>query len=83
MELILDQCDETTRGEIILGQPPEYDVMTGGFLKFVKQLRKCVPILRARTYFSGQAYLSSPNTIFGQQQESKIYLPHIRAMIVF
>ena len=36
MELILSRCDETTtREEITLGQSPEYDVMTGGFLKLI------------------------------------------------
>ena len=40
MELILNKCDEATREEITLGQSPKYDVMTGGFLKFIKQLRK-------------------------------------------
>ena len=66
MELILSQCDETTGGEITLGQSPKYDVMTGGFFKFIKQLSKVCTHLRARTYFSGQAYLSSLNSIFSQ-----------------
>ena len=40
MELILSQYNETTRGEMTLGQSPEYNMMTGGLLKFIKQLRK-------------------------------------------
>ena len=40
MELILSRCDETIRNETTLGQPPENNVMTKEFLKFVKQLRK-------------------------------------------
>ena len=36
MKLILNRCDEATREEITLGQSPEYDVMAGGLLKFIK-----------------------------------------------
>ena len=36
MVLILSQCDETTRGELTLGQSPEYNVMIGELYKFIK-----------------------------------------------
>ena len=52
MALILSQCDETTRGEISLGQSPGYNVMTGGLLKFIKQLRKvCIPSRDKNMFF--------------------------------
>ena len=53
MALILSQCDETTRGEMTLGQSPEYDVMTGGLLKFIKQLRKVCTHFRDKNVFFG------------------------------
>ena len=40
MDLILNRYEEAIREVITLGQSPEYDVMAGGFLKFIKQLRK-------------------------------------------
>ena len=105
MALILSQCDETTRGEMTLGQSPGYNVMTGGPLKFIKKLRKvCIPSRdknvffgsiismitehhvrpppKKRMYFAVQAYLSSPKTTSGQQQESRSYLTLIQTMIV-
>ena len=39
-KLILNRCDETTREKITLSQSREYNVMAGGFLKFIKQLCK-------------------------------------------
>ena len=52
MALILSQCDETTREEMTLGQSPGYDVMTGGLLKFIKQLHKmCIPSKDKNIYF--------------------------------
>ena len=53
MELILSRCDETTREEITLGQLSEYDVMTGGFLKFIKQLRKVCTHSKGKNIFLG------------------------------
>ena len=53
MELILSQCDETTREEITLGQSPEYNVMTGGFLKVIKQLRKVYTHSKDKNRFFG------------------------------
>ena len=53
MELILSRCDEITRKEITLGQSPEYDVMTGGFLKFIKQLRKVCTHSKDKNRFVG------------------------------
>ena len=53
MEVILSQCDETTRGQMTLGQTPEYDVMTGGLLKFIKQLRKVCTYSKDKNVFLG------------------------------
>ena len=51
MELILSQCYGTTRGEMTLGQSPEHDVMTGGLLKFIKQLLKLFTHSKENVYF--------------------------------
>ena len=52
MALILSRCDETTREELTLGQSPRYDVMTGGLLKFIKQLHKvCIPSKDKKIFF--------------------------------
>ena len=52
MALILSRCDETTREEMTLGQSPGYDVMTGGLLKFIKQLSKlCIPSRDKKVFF--------------------------------
>ena len=53
MALILSQCDETTRGEMTLGQSPKYDVMTGGLLEFIKQLRKVCTQSKDKNVFVG------------------------------
>ena len=58
MELILSQCDETTREEVTLGQSPGYDVMTGRFLEFIKQLRKVCTPSRDKNVFFGSTILS-------------------------
>ena len=75
MELILDQCDEATREEITLGQSPEDDVMSGRLLKFITNMLKvCTNSNGKNLFFGSNIKLESPNTIFGQQQESKNYL---------
>ena len=52
MALILSQCDKTTREEMTLGQSPGYDVMTGGLLKFIKQLHNvCIPYKDKNIFF--------------------------------
>ena len=52
MALILSRCDETTRGEMTLGPSPGYDMMTRGFLKFIKQLRKvCTQSMDKNVFF--------------------------------
>ena len=53
MELILSQCDKTTREEMTLGQSPKYDVMTGGLLKFIKQLYKTCTYSKDKNVFFG------------------------------
>ena len=53
MELILSRCDETIREEITLGQSPEYNVMKGGFLKFIEQLRKVSTLSKGKNVFFG------------------------------
>ena len=55
MELILDRCDEATKEEITLGQSPEYDVMAGGLLNFIKELRKVCTNSKGKDVFSGPA----------------------------
>ena len=83
MALILSQCDEANREEFTLGQSNEYDMMAGVLLKFIKEMCKVCTNPKGKDVFSGLAYLSSPNTIFGQQQELKNYSPHIRTIFVF
>ena len=52
MALILSRCDETIMEEMALGQSPGYDVMTGGLVKFIKQLHKmCTPSKDKNIYF--------------------------------
>ena len=53
MEVILSRCDETIREEITLGDSPEYNVMTGGLLKFIKQLRKVCTHSKNKNVFFG------------------------------
>ena len=55
MELILSRCNETTREEITLGQSPGYDVMTGGFLKFIKHLCKRCTHSKGKNVFFGSS----------------------------
>ena len=51
MALILSRCDETTRGEMTLDQSPGYNMMTGGLLKFIKQLCKVCISSRDKSIF--------------------------------
>ena len=53
MELIPDQCDKATREEITLGLSPEYDVMTGGMLKFIMKRRKVCTNSKGKDAFFG------------------------------
>ena len=55
MELILNQCDKATREEITLGQSPEHDMMAGGLLKFVKELRKVCTNSKGKDVFFGSS----------------------------
>ena len=56
--LILSQCDETIKGKMTLGQSPKYDVMTGGLLKFIKQLRKvCIPSRDKNVFFCSTIFM--------------------------
>ena len=76
MEVILSQCDGTTRAEMTLGKSPEYDLMTGGLLKFIKQLRKVCTHSKNKNEFFGSSISKftkqhirpvpkSKNTFFG------------------
>ena len=52
MALILSQYDETTREEVTLGQSSGHNAMTGGLLKFIKQLHKvCNPSRDKKVFF--------------------------------
>ena len=55
MELILDRCDKATREEITLGQSPEYDVTTGGILKFITKMRKACTNSKGKDVFFGSS----------------------------
>ena len=88
MELILNRCDETTREEINLGQSPEYDVMTGGFLKFIKQLRKVCTHSKSKNILFGSSIskftkhhiwpVSKSKNVFFGLSISKFTKHHIR-----
>ena len=83
MELILNRCDEATREEITLGQSPEYDVMAGGFLKFIKRLRKVCAHSKGKDVFFGSSISKFTKHHIRPATRKKNYPPHIRTMIVF
>ena len=55
MELILDRCDKATREEIILGQSPKDDVITGELLKFIAKMPKVFNNYKGKDAFFGSS----------------------------
>ena len=84
MELILNRCDEATREEITLGKSPEYNVMTGGFLKFIKQLHKMCTHYKGKNIFFGLSISKfTKHHIRLATRVEKLLATHFRTMIIF
>ena len=74
MALILSRCDQTTRGEMILGQSPEYDVMTGEILKFTKQLLKvCTHSKDKNVFFGSSIYMFTEQHIWPTPKSKNLF----------
>ena len=71
MTFILSQCDETSGGEMTLGQSPRYDVMPAGLLKFIKQLGKVCIASRNKNIFFGSTISMITEQHFRSPPESK------------